>query len=137
MKSARLLVCVLVACSHPAAPAPPPSVAPAQPKRGAVTISIVGTNDLHGAIDRLPLLAGFVANLRAARAADGGGVVLLDGGDMFQGTLESNLAEGADVVKAYNQMGYTAAAKFMVTAGVLLAAVTLDAVARRGRVAGM
>jgi len=110
MKSARLLVCVLVACSHPAAPAPPQPVAPAQPKRGAVTISIVGTNDLHGAIDRLPLLAGFVANLRAARAADGGGVVLLDGGDMFQGTLESNLAEGADVVKAYNQIGYTAAA---------------------------
>jgi hypothetical protein len=34
-------------------------------------------------------------------------------------------------------MGYTAAAKYMVTALVLLAAVTLDALARRGRVAGM
>jgi 5'-nucleotidase len=70
----------------------------------------VGTNDLHGALERLPLLGGFVANLRAARAADGGGVLLVDAGDMFQGTLESNLAEGADVVRAYNALGYAAAA---------------------------
>ncbi|HZJ63437.1 MAG TPA: bifunctional UDP-sugar hydrolase/5'-nucleotidase, partial [Kofleriaceae bacterium] len=72
--------------------------------------SIVGTNDLHGALERLPVLAGYVANLRAARAADGGGVVLLDGGDLFQGTLESNVAEGVDVVRAYNQIGYAASA---------------------------
>jgi 2',3'-cyclic-nucleotide 2'-phosphodiesterase (5'-nucleotidase family) len=74
-----------------------------------VTLSIVGTNDLHGALERLPLLAGFVANLRAVRAADGG-VLLVDAGDMFQGTLESNLAEGAGVVRAYNALGYAAAA---------------------------
>jgi len=113
MTSARFLVCVLVACSHAAAPAPsaPPAArAPAPVARRAVTLSIVGTNDLHGAIDRLPLLAGFVANLRAARAADGGAVVVVDGGDMFQGTLESNLGEGADIVKAYNAIGYAAAA---------------------------
>jgi len=117
MKSARLLVCVLVACAHPAVSTPPPApVAPVQPAvvpapaPAAVTISIIGTNDLHGAIDRLPLFAGFIANLRAARAADHGGVVLVDGGDMFQGTLESNLAEGADIVQAYNQIGYAAAA---------------------------
>jgi 5'-nucleotidase len=76
----------------------------------AVTISIVGTNDLHGALERLPLFAGFMANLRAARAADGGGVVLVDGGDMFQGTLESNLGEGADIVQAYNRLGYAGVA---------------------------
>ncbi|HET9619740.1 MAG TPA: 5'-nucleotidase C-terminal domain-containing protein [Kofleriaceae bacterium] len=70
----------------------------------------MGTNDLHGAIDRLPVLAGYVANLRAARAADGGGVVLVDGGDLFQGTLASNLGEGADIVRAYNALGYAAAA---------------------------
>lgn len=113
MKSVRILVCVLVACSHPPHPTPPtpaqPIVAP-PPAPVAVTLSIVGTNDLHGAIERLPLFAGFVANLRAARAADHGGVVLVDGGDMFQGTLESNLAEGADIVRAYNQIGYAAAA---------------------------
>jgi len=75
-----------------------------------VTLTILGTNDLHGALDRLPIFAGFVANVRAARAADGGGVIVLDGGDMFQGTLESNLGEGADVVRAYNQIGYAATA---------------------------
>lgn len=76
--------------------------------RGAVTVSIIGTNDLHGAIERLPILAGYIDNLRAARAADGGGVLLVDGGDMFQGTLASNLNEGRAVVAAYNAMGYTA-----------------------------
>jgi 5'-nucleotidase len=118
IKSARILVVLAVACSHPAAPAndphaagaPAPAPVPAAPPRTAVTLSIVGTNDLHGAIERLPLFAGFVANLRAARAADGGGVVVVDGGDMFQGTLESNLAEGADIVRAYNVIGYAAAA---------------------------
>ncbi|MEO7095081.1 MAG: 5'-nucleotidase C-terminal domain-containing protein, partial [Polyangiales bacterium] len=70
----------------------------------------IGTNDLHGALERLPLLAGFVSNLRTARAADGGGVLLIDAGDMFQGTLESNINEGAEVVRAYNAMGYTASA---------------------------
>jgi 5'-nucleotidase len=75
-----------------------------------VTLSIIGTNDLHGALERLPLFAGFIANLRAVRAADGGGVLLVDGGDLFQGTLESNLSEGADVVRAYNYLGYAAVA---------------------------
>jgi 5'-nucleotidase len=37
-------------------------------------------------------------------------VLLLDAGDMFQGTLESNLNEGASVIAAYNTLGYAAAA---------------------------
>jgi len=126
MKSVRFFLWVLVACSHPAAPisdptsaatgsaagAPAPGPASVAPtvRRPDVTLSIVGTNDLHGALERLPMFGGFVANLRAARAADGGGVVLVDGGDMFQGTLESNLSEGADIVKAYNFLGYAAVA---------------------------
>ena len=103
------LVSVFAACSSPPAkdkgPRPPPQL-----KAGTVTLSIIGTNDLHGALERLPMLAGYVANLRAARAADGGGVLLVDAGDMFQGTLESNINEGAEVVRAYNAMGYTASA---------------------------
>ena len=88
----------------------------ATPSAPTITLSIVGTNDLHGGIlqrgDRggLALLGGYVANLRAARARDGGAVLLLDAGDMFQGTLESNLNEGAIVVAAYNALGYAAAA---------------------------
>jgi 5'-nucleotidase len=115
MRSSRFFLGFLVACAQ-STPAPvqhtssPPAPAPAAARRADVTLSIIGTNDLHGAIERLPLFAGFVANLRAARAADGGGVVLLDGGDMFQGTLESNIVEGADIVRAYNHIGYSAAA---------------------------
>jgi 5'-nucleotidase len=81
-----------------------------------VTLSIVGTNDVHGGIVErdarggLALFGGYVGNLRAARARDGGAVVLIDAGDMFQGTLESNLNEGAVVVSAYNALGYSAAA---------------------------
>jgi len=84
--------------------------ASASGRAALVTISIVGTNDLHGHIDALPRLGGYIANLRRARARDGGGVVLLDAGDMFQGTLESNMTEGAAVVRAYNVLKYDAAA---------------------------
>jgi 2',3'-cyclic-nucleotide 2'-phosphodiesterase (5'-nucleotidase family) len=76
---------------------------------GSFTLSIVGTNDLHGALERLPIFGGYLRNLRAARANDQGAVMVVDAGDMFQGTLESNLAEGADVIAAYNQLGYAAA----------------------------
>jgi len=75
-----------------------------------VVISVVGTNDLHGHIEALPVLGGYLANLRAARAKDGGAVLLVDAGDMFQGTLESNLLEGEPVVSAYDALGYAAAA---------------------------
>jgi 5'-nucleotidase len=108
MKRIAIVLACVAACSS----APPPRhvVKPANPtvKAGARTLTIIGTNDLHGALDRLPLLGGFIANIRAARAADGGGVLLVDAGDMFQGTLESNTAEGADIVKAYNALGYDA-----------------------------
>ena len=86
-------------------PAPPPSPTPAP-----ITISVVGTNDLHGRIEGLPAFGGYLRNLRAARARDGGAVLLLDAGDMFQGTLPSNAGEGAAVVRAYNVLGYSAAA---------------------------
>lgn len=106
-----LMMFAVAACSQPATPKKDPIPrTPPTAKAGSVTISIIGTNDLHGALERLPILGGYLANVRAARAKDGGGVLLLDAGDMFQGTLESNLSEGADVVRAYNSLGYTAAA---------------------------
>jgi 5'-nucleotidase len=109
----------LAACApavKPPVTVPPGAPAAAATAAGAVTVSIVGTNDLHGGIvardgrGGLALLGGYVANLRAARARDGGAVLLVDAGDMVQGTLESNLREGAPVVAAYNALGYTAAA---------------------------
>jgi 5'-nucleotidase len=80
------------------------------------TISVVATNDLHGGVlargerGGLALLGGYLRNIRASRLRDGGAVLLVDSGDMFQGTLESNLNEGAAVVDAYNRLGYAAAA---------------------------
>jgi len=64
----------------------------AQPDRGGITA-----------------FSGYVAAIRAARARDGD-VLLVDAGDMWQGTLESNLSEGSAVVDAYNVLGYAAAA---------------------------
>jgi 5'-nucleotidase len=105
----RLGILVLVASLAQGAPAPA-----AEAK--AITLTIVGTADLHGhvtAVDGrggLALLGGYLANLRRARAADGGAVLLVDAGDAFQGTLESNPNEGAAVVLAMNRLGYAAMA---------------------------
>src|SRR5687767_8212648 len=80
-----------------------------------VLLSVVGTNDLHGRLftddqgrGGLTVLGGFLDNLRAAREADGGALLVLDAGDTFQGGIESNLSEGLMVVDAYNAIGYTA-----------------------------
>jgi 5'-nucleotidase len=82
-----------------------------------ITLSIVGTNDLHGRLftdgagrGGLDVLGGYLDNLRAARAADGGAVLLFDAGDTFQGGIESNLSEGLMVIDAYNALEYTALA---------------------------
>ena len=81
-----------------------------------VTLSIVGTTDLHGRVfpsewrGGIAQLGGYLRNLRAARQMDGGAVLLLDAGDTFQGGIESNLSEGALVVDAYNALGYDALA---------------------------
>ena len=107
MVRCRLLTAVLLSVSVSHLTAQPSST---------LTISVIATSDLHGGVlprgDRggLALLGGYVRNIRAARMRDGGGVLLVDSGDMFQGTLESNLNEGAAVVGAYNALGYAAAA---------------------------
>src|SRR5262245_41451217 len=108
---------VVVACSILIQAACHRSVPPGEARPPSITLSIVGTNDLHGHVlpdadgrGGLARFDGFLRNLRAARAVDGGGVLLVDAGDLFQGTLESNLNEGAAVVAAYNALGYAAAA---------------------------
>ena len=85
-------------------------------RSATITISVVATTDLHGGVmprgerGGLAMLGGYLRNIRAARVRDGGGMLLVDSGDMFQGTLESNLNEGAAVVRAYNGLGYAAVA---------------------------
>jgi 5'-nucleotidase len=90
---------------------------------GPVHVVIVSTTDLHGWFNghddpvvktggtaQYGGLAVFSGYLRNLRAANPGRVVLVDSGDLFQGTLESNIFEGEPVVKGYNALGYTAAA---------------------------
>ena len=111
-----LLLLLAGACAAPApkTPAPPP----AEP----VTITVVSTTDIHGdvVVDRqkdkggeeltrggLALVGGFLDNLRQAL---GDRVLLLDGGDTWQGTLISSHTKGRAVVAAMNALGYHAAA---------------------------
>ena len=84
-----------------------------------IHVFVVSTTDLHGWYDShhdsrtsppyggLPLMAGY---LEALRASHGKHVIVVDSGDLFQGTLESNFLEGEPVVKGYNALGYNAAA---------------------------
>jgi 5'-nucleotidase len=88
-----------------------------------VHVVVVGTTDVHGWFNGhveappgggegvlwggLPSLASYVETLREQNR---GRVLLVDSGDMFQGTLESNMFEGEAVIRGYNVLGYTAAA---------------------------
>ena len=96
-----------------------PSRAPA-PVTGP-RLRLIGTNDVHGALEPRPDDAGvmrggmaYVAGAleRAERecAPPSCTWLLLDGGDEFQGTPASNLAFGRPVVDIFNNLGLSAAA---------------------------
>ncbi|RMG07041.1 MAG: bifunctional metallophosphatase/5'-nucleotidase [Planctomycetota bacterium] len=82
-----------------------------------VGLTVLHTNDLHGHVlgrGERPADGGLVALGRAifqardeARAR-GDGVLLLDAGDLWQGTPEGNLTSGEVVVAWLNRMGYDA-----------------------------
>ncbi len=117
------LLLLVVACVtvEPAPNPPADTEAHPPPAAGPIHLTLVATNDLHGwamgVTDRygaaeihrggLATLAGYVKVLRAENP---GGVVLVDAGDLFQGTLMSNITEGAVVIDAFNLLGYDAAA---------------------------
>ena len=109
MNPVRLLSTLLVAVSLVSCSAAPQ-------REAGVTISIVGINDIHGELNAgevhggLVGISAYVSALRTARAADGGAVLVVDAGDMWQGTLESNLVEGSSMVEAYNALGVRGAA---------------------------
>ncbi len=107
---AALLLVTACGAASPGAEAPSAEApAPSPSSASSVRLTIVGTNDMHGAVTRLPLLSAYLTNLRAE--LDGaGGLVLVDAGDIFQGSLESNLGEGDVMIQAMNQLGFAAAA---------------------------
>ncbi|OJH40962.1 bifunctional metallophosphatase/5'-nucleotidase [Cystobacter ferrugineus] len=126
MSPSRLfLTCVaLAAAGCASAPRSLSSTASAQDARPTepVRLTLVGTNDFHGWLMphtttlRSGLVveeggaAAFAGYLARLRADNPGGVLLVDAGDLFQGTLASNLTEGASVIDVYNHLGYAAAA---------------------------
>lgn len=97
----------------------PPGASPTTAPAGRF-LRIIGTNDFHGALEPRADSAGVqlgggahvAAAIRAAAAecAPRCEVLLLDGGDMFQGTPASNTAYGLPVVELFNELGYAAAA---------------------------
>ena len=88
--------------------------------QAATRLRIIATNDLHGALDPTQTSSGKESGGARAMAASielaerecpaPCVTLLVDGGDMFQGTAESNLAHGRPVVELYNALGYAAAA---------------------------
>ena len=114
MKRSSPLVLFLLALACASAPPAPP-----QPEH----VVLVGTTDVHGWFaghvetpqgggegvlwGGLPAFAAYVETLRAQNP---GRVVVVDSGDMWQGTLESNMFEGEAMVRGYNVIGYAAAA---------------------------
>lgn len=115
--SVLVLVAVLVSCTRTE-----PVVGPRLPAR----ITIVGLNDFHGALEERTvqlqtsggttatvrtgggaLLAAYVAKMEKGNPS---GTIILSGGDMWQGSLESNYFEGRPVALLDNGIGVDAAA---------------------------
>jgi D-xylose transport system permease protein len=127
-----------------------------RPPVGKLTMD--GERDRNLALIRTTALSGFTAGIAGiiyasrlrsvSTSLDGGTLVLysvaaavIGGTSLFGGrgkALHAVLG-GLVIAAIYNGMGLlgmSAASQYMITALVLLAAVTVDAVARRGRVAG-
>jgi 5'-nucleotidase len=79
----------------------------AQAAPGKRTLVFLATSDQHGHVEKDAQLGHLFAE---ERAKNPGRVMLLDGGDMFQGTLVSNLHEGAVMIRAFDALHYDAAA---------------------------
>jgi 2',3'-cyclic-nucleotide 2'-phosphodiesterase / 3'-nucleotidase / 5'-nucleotidase len=89
--------------------------------RPPTRLRILGTNDFHGALESrvdsrgvrrggAAYLAAAIRRARAECVAPQCQLLLVDGGDEFQGTLASNLAFGRPIVGIFNELGYAASA---------------------------
>jgi 5'-nucleotidase len=103
----------LLSCAHTPADQPDPA--------RFDELVIVGTNDFHGYLRPVPTRVGdetvvqggaewFASYVQALEKKFGDHLILLDGGDLFQGTLESNRFRGRPVVEFYNRLPYRATA---------------------------
>jgi len=94
------------------------AILPTPMKEALKTVSVIYTNDIHGAItpskdDKNPGgLTGGVAYVGSAvkelKDKAQGNYVLLDGGDWGQGSYESKLTKGKTMIDVMNNLGYDA-----------------------------
>jgi len=85
-----------------------------------VELTILSTNDIHGGLEQVskdfgsgrPIggAAWLAAAIAEERAKNPEGTLLLDGGDMYQGTALSNLTDGRSTMHVLNALDYDAAA---------------------------
>ncbi len=122
------LALLLTRCASPASLNSPGEKSATLPPTAANSsqevIAIVGTNDIHGALFAQKLktrddeaadyeaagLATLATYLKILKKELGSRMLWLDGGDEFQGSLESNLGHGMPVVDFFNSEGLNAAA---------------------------
>jgi 5'-nucleotidase len=126
-RSSTLLVALALACAGSQKTAETPATSQVTPGRDGRKLMVVGINDTHGGLLSIPppkwvssvtksdiggadWFAGWMDAIRADYKAQGGEVVILDGGDEFQGTLISNEFRGKSVVDVYNAIGVSASA---------------------------
>ncbi len=86
---------------------------PAPSLSSVVNVSILHTNDFHGNLEvagSSPGIARVATKINEVRNAVGvSNTLLLDPGDIMQGSLLSNLKKGAPTIDLYNSLGYDAA----------------------------
>lgn len=105
------LTCSLTSCNNPSINT-----------KGTRKISFVLTNDLHGHLEPITYKNGntvggmaYLGNIvdsirkQPEYVAGDAGLIVLDSGDQFQGTLLSNYNEGKAMFSAMNEVGYDAA----------------------------
>ncbi|MCL2764996.1 MAG: metallophosphoesterase [Treponema sp.] len=70
-------------------------------------LTILHTNDLHGRLENMPLYSTIVSQVRSEVAANGGNVLLLDGGDLYRRGPYQRF-HGAAETEVFNAMKYDA-----------------------------
>lgn len=117
-RRAWLGACILIVCGLAS------SLARGTTVEDPIHVVLLHTNDVHGQarprpatwIDRenpppiggLPRLAAYVKRVRRESRESGAGVLLVDGGDWFQGTPEGLIEHGRSFVNALSKVGYDA-----------------------------
>lgn len=79
----------------------------------AIRLDILSVNDFHGALleeGKTPGAAKMASFMKELRSQNPHGTLILSAGDMFQGTVRSNILYGKPVIEMMNSMGFVAMA---------------------------